>query len=191
MGIPYMIMELALGQKFQRGDIAVFRGINKNLAGIGVISVYSSYIFSFYYNVIVAWAAVYVVVAFFVPLPWSADVKDKVWTCHEGDVSRAEQFFKVNVIRLVDENCKEFEDGDVTTFSGTAFGATLAVWVIIFLCVFKGVGSSSYIVWATVPLPVLFVIIMIINGNLQDGAPDGIKKYFSGKEGAEATSAAS
>jgi len=191
MGIPFMIMELALGQKFQRGDIAVFRGINKNLAGIGVISVYSSYIFSFYYNVVVAWAAVYVVVAFYSPLPWSRDIKGKTWTCDENEVSRAEQFFKVNVIRLVDENCKEFKDGDPTTFSWTAFGSTLAVWFIIFLCVFKGVSSSSYIVWATVPIPVLFVIIMIINGNMQDGASDGIKKYFSGKEGAEATSSAS
>ena len=62
----------------------MFRGINKNLAGIGVISVYSSYIFSFYYNVVVAWASVYVVVAFFVPLPWSKDVVDKVWTCDEA-----------------------------------------------------------------------------------------------------------
>ena len=191
MGIPYMIMELALGQKFQRGDIAVFRGINKNLAGIGVISVYSSYIFSFYYNVVVAWAAVYVVVAFMSPLPWSRDIVGKDWTCDEGEVSRAEQFFKVNVIRLVNDKCKEFEDGDPTTFSGTAFGATVAVWFIIFLCVFKGVSSSSYIVWATVPIPVLFVIIMIINGNSQDGSSDGLKKYFSGKDGAEATSPAS
>ena len=94
----------------------------------------------------------------------------------------------MNVIRFVDENCHEFEDGDPTTFSGTAFFATFIVWVIIFLCVFKGVGSSSYIVWATVPVPVCFVIIMIIQGNVQDGAPDGIKKYFSGKEGADATS---
>jgi len=105
MGIPYMIMELALGQKFQRGDIAVFRGINKNLAGIGVISVYSSYIFSFYYNVVVAWASVYVISAFFSPLPWSKDIVGKTWTCPEDEVSRAEQFFKVNVIRLVNESC--------------------------------------------------------------------------------------
>jgi len=144
----------------------VFRGINKNLAGIGVISVYSSYIFSFYYNVVVAWAAVYVVVAFFNPLPWSKDIVGKTWTCDTDEVSRAEQFFKVNVIRSVDDSCKEYEDGDPTTFSGTAFAATLAVWIIIFFCVFKGVSSSSYIVWATVPIPVTFVLIMIINGNL-------------------------
>ena len=78
-----------------------------------------------------------------------------------------------------------------TIFSGTAFASTLAVWVIIFFCVFKGVASSSYIVWATVPVPVLFVLIMIINGNLQDGSSDGIRKYFSGKEGGKETSAAS
>lgn len=71
MGIPFMIMELALGQKFQRGDIAVFRGIHRRLAGIGSISVYSSYIFSFYYNVVVAWALIYVISAFVSPLPWS------------------------------------------------------------------------------------------------------------------------
>ena len=122
---------------------------------------------------------------------WQWHQHFSLWTCDENEVSRAEQFFKVNVIRLVDENCKEFKDGDPTTFSWTAFGSTLAVWFIIFLCVFKGVSSSSYIVWATVPIPVLFVIIMIINGNMQDGASDGIKKYFSGKEGAEATSSAS
>merc|ERR1712166_830903 len=82
MGIPFMIMELALGQKFQRGDIAVFRGINKNLAGIGVISVYSSYVFSFYYNVIVAWALVYVVGGCMSPLPWSTSKKDGKWPCN-------------------------------------------------------------------------------------------------------------
>ena len=97
----------------------------------------------------------------------------------------------MNVIRSVDDTCKEYEDGDPTTFSSTAFLATFAVWVIIFFCVFKGVSSSSYIVWATVPIPVLFVIIMIINGNVQDGAEDGIKKYFSGKDDGTETSAAS
>jgi len=132
--------------------------------------------------VIVAWASVYLVVAFFNPLPWSRDIVGKEWTCDEEDVSRAEQFLKVNVLRSVDDNCKEYEDGDPTLFSWTAFGACLAVWFIIFFCVFKGVSSSSYIVWATVPIPVLFVIIMIINGNLQDGSENGIKKYFSGKD---------
>merc|ERR1712054_651434 len=94
-------MELSLGQKFQRGDISVFKGIDRRLMGVGVISVYSSYVFSWYYNVIVAWALVYVIVAFKNPLPWNKDAEFK---CPVETMSRAEQFYRINVVRFVDEN---------------------------------------------------------------------------------------
>lgn len=102
LGIPFMIMELALGQKFQRGDIAVFRGLNKRLAGIGYVSVYSSYVFSFYYNVVVAWALIYVIVAFKDPLPWAESKDPSEFACPEDQISRAQQFFQIDVIRIVD-----------------------------------------------------------------------------------------
>lgn len=72
MGIPLLLMELSLGQKFQSGDISVFGGINKRLRGIGIASVFSAYIICFYYNVIISWAIVYFIAAFISPLPWSA-----------------------------------------------------------------------------------------------------------------------
>jgi SNF family Na+-dependent transporter len=109
MGIPFMVMELALGQKFQRGDISVFKGIDKRLMGVGVISVYSSYVFSWYYNVIVAWTMVYVIVSFKKPLPWSTSIPDEDFACDLEDISRAEQFYKINVIRIVDKaTCKPY-----------------------------------------------------------------------------------
>merc|ERR1712048_596860 len=77
MGIPLLLMELGLGQKFQRGDVSVFRSINKRLAGIGVASVFSSYFITFYYTVIIAWSCVYVVIAFVNPLPWDPTQKSK------------------------------------------------------------------------------------------------------------------
>ena len=95
------------------------------------------------------------------------------------------------MIRSVDDTCKEYEDGDPTTFSGTAFASTFATWVIVFFCVFKGVASSSYIVWITVPFPCIFVLIMVINGNLQEGSEIGIKKYLFGSDDGPITSAAS
>jgi SNF family Na+-dependent transporter len=143
--------------------------------GIGVISVYSSYVFSWYYNVIVAWALVYVIVAFKNPLPWSNSIPDSDFSCPVDSMSRAEQFYRINVIRFVDEStCLAFEDGNDTVFSWPATVACLSTWIIIFLCVFKGVKSSSYIVWITVPLPLLFVFIMIFNGASLDGAGDGV-----------------
>jgi len=184
MGIPYMIMELALGQKFQRGDIAVFRGIHPRLVGIGVISVYSSYVFSWYYNVVVAWALVYAIAAFYHPLPWSEDNNSFNDRCSaDMNITRAEQFFRIDVIRIKSEDCVEWKDGMPTDFSWRAFGATFLTWVIIFLCVWKGVKSSSWIVWFTVPLPVIFVFVMIINNSTLPGSGNGIDRYFdSGNE---------
>lgn len=183
MGIPFMIMELALGQKFQRGDIAVFRGINYRLVGIGVISVYSSYVFSWYYNVVVAWALVYFIAGFISPLPWSYNGGNTPRCPAESQISLAEEFYRIDVIRIIDENCVKWTDGMPTTFSGRALGATFATWVIIFLCVWKGVKSSSWIVWITVPVPLLFVIVMIINNATLPGSVNGIDRYFSsGKE---------
>lgn len=159
----------------------MFKGIDKRLMGVGAISVYSSYVFSWYYNVIVAWTLVYIIVSFKSPLPWSTSIATEDFPCDISTISRAEQFYYINVIRLVDkETCEKYTDGDSTVFSPAALGACIAVWVIIFLCVFKGVKSSSYIVWLTVPLPVIFVFIMIFNGASLDGSEDGIDRYFKG-----------
>lgn len=59
------------------------------------------------------------------------------------------------------------------------------MWIVIYLAIFNGVGSSSYVVWATVPLPVIFIIIMIIKGATLEGAGDGIDFYLKGDPSAE------
>jgi hypothetical protein len=42
--------------------------------------------------------------------------------------------------------------------------ASCIVWFCVFWCVFKGVKSSSYVVWITVPMPTIFIFIMVLNG---------------------------
>ena len=64
LGIPVTFMELALGQKFQRGDIGVFRGIHPRLAGVGLASAIASFLIVTYYNIIIAWSAIYLVASF-------------------------------------------------------------------------------------------------------------------------------
>ena len=109
-------------------------------------------------------------------------------------MSRAQEFYQINVIRIRDPDCNHFitekvvdgvttyvESTEPTTFSQRALWSTFVTWILIFFCVFKGVKSSSWIVWLTVPLPVLFVFIMIINGATLPGSGDGIKMYFGGK----------
>ena len=180
LGIPLLLMELSLGQKIQRGDISVFRGINKRLAGIGLASVFSAYIITFYYTVIISWSLVFFVAGFVNPLPWSAQRPAEEWVCDPSTTTRAEEFFYKDIVTYFDENCKPYEDGDPARFSVYAFVATMFVWLTIFLCVYRGVKSSSYIVWVTVPLPIIFIIVMIIKGSSLEGAGEGVKQYLRG-----------
>jgi len=71
IGIPVTFMELSLGQKFQRGDIGVFRGIHPRLTGVGLASVMASFSIVAYYNVIISWSLIYLISSFKNPMPWS------------------------------------------------------------------------------------------------------------------------
>lgn len=180
MSVPLLLMELSLGQKFQRGDISVFRGIWPRFAGIGLASVFSAYIICFYYNVIISWAVVYLIAGFFSPLPWSKDVVGFEWKCDPDRQSRAEQFFSIDVIRFYNDECQPYVDGDPWQFSWYACLATFVVWALCFVAVSRGVHSSSYIVWCTVPVPLLFIIIMVIMNNTLPGSEVGIQQYLQG-----------
>lgn len=157
----------------------MYRRIDKSLLCVGAITVYSCAIYPMYYNVTVAWALIYLVTGFASPLPWASSNEDFVDKC-SGHVSRAEQFLRINVLASFDDNCVGYEDASPVTFSLYAFLGQLGVWITVYFCVFKGTQVSGYIVWVTVPLPVIFVICMIINGSQLEGAGDGINAYFHG-----------
>lgn len=54
-------------------------------------------------------------------------------------VSRAEQFFNIEVIKYYNKECKDFEITDPTTFAGNVFAATFGIWAICFLATRKGI----------------------------------------------------
>lgn len=271
-GIPLCLMELGLGQKFQSGDVTVFRNIHPRLAGIGMVSVSASYIIALYYIVMIGWACVYFVASCQSPLPWSSkndknfaancakfyfqemveklkeNAADSSYTlpatcgsmddatltsltacaadmtsaggtgsdatndwlgslttfneCPQYDLPEsselgyidwdvdypsapylcranmrpAREFFRVTVTREYNpDNCKAYADGDPSTFSVWAMVASLFVWICVFLAIFNGVKSSSYVIWVTVPIPVCFIFVMLFHGLTLDGSKDGIK----------------
>lgn len=63
---------------------------------------------------------------------------------------------------------------------GRIFGACVITWIVIFLCIFNGVKSSSWVVWVTVPLPIIIIICLIIRGATLPGSYDGIRWYLAG-----------
>lgn len=83
IGLPVTLMELSLGQKFQRGDIGVFRGIHPRLTGVGLASIISAYTITAYYNVIIAWALIYLISSFMSPLPWGNEYTNDILMNHK------------------------------------------------------------------------------------------------------------
>jgi SNF family Na+-dependent transporter len=71
LGLPMMLLELSLGQLFQRGDIGVFRGIHPRLYGVGLASVFSAFAINIFYTYLIAIAGCYFFAGFVSPLPWS------------------------------------------------------------------------------------------------------------------------
>jgi len=69
---------------------------------------------------------------------------------------------------------------DESIFMWEVYLSTIAVWIIVYFCIWKGVNSSSYIVWVTVPLPVLFIFIMVVNNLTLPNASEGVRMYIKG-----------
>lgn len=114
IGIPMMLLELSMGQKFQRGDIGVFRGIHPRLAGIGLASVIAAYCISFYYQVIIAWAVIYFFASFKNPLPWSvSNTRAPLHSYKDcNDLYITEEFFFKDLLRIITPDCEDFNTSD-------------------------------------------------------------------------------
>ena len=49
----------------------MFRGIHPRLSGIGLASVLAAFCIVAYYNIIIGWSLIYLIMSFVSPLPWS------------------------------------------------------------------------------------------------------------------------
>lgn len=192
LGLPMMILEFGLGQLFQRGDIGVFRNIHPRLAGVGAASVLSSYCITLYYNVIIAWALIYLACSFMPTLPWSLSLADpktlvrNTPTAGCPGMAITEEFFYKDILHTINDDCTIYDTktvmGQGTTAQWQVMISTVCVWICVFFCVFKGVKSSSYVVWITVPLPTVFIFVMVLNGLTLDNADQGIRMYLKGEQ---------
>ena len=94
------------------------------------------------------------------------------------------RFFFKDLVKLYKDDCTAIDTSSViideSIFGSEVYIATLATWIIVYFCMWKGVNSSSYVVWVTVPLPVLFIFIMVVNNLALPNASDGIKMYIKG-----------
>jgi len=85
--------------------------------------------------------------------------------------SPSEEFWENNVLRI--------SDGieDMGGIRWELFGCLAFAWVLVFVCLIKGIKSSGKVVYFTATFPYMVLLALLIRGATLPGAIDGVKFY--------------
>jgi NSS family neurotransmitter:Na+ symporter len=154
-GIPLMILEFALGQRFQKASPGALREVHPRLEIVGWWGLCVGSVISFYYTVIMAWSFDYLAAS--LKLPWSGNPQG---------------YFDA-VLRLTDG------PAHIGGFSWPVLLGLALSWAWIYWSINGGVEKVGKIVMVTVPLPVILTVLILIRGFTLPGALDGLKYYLT------------
>uniref|UniRef100_A0A8C4NEY7 Uncharacterized protein n=1 Tax=Eptatretus burgeri TaxID=7764 RepID=A0A8C4NEY7_EPTBU len=186
-GIPLFFLEVALGQYTAEGGITCWNKICPLFTGIGYASVVIVSLLNIYYIIILAWALFYLAHSFTNDLPWA--------TCnHTWNTPNCLEDMLRHNATLTDNGTNhtspvtEFWERKVLDISGGIHDigsvkwdlalCLLAMWIIIFLCIWKGVKTTGKVVYFTATFPFIMLIILLIRGLTLPGAVNGIIYYL-------------
>ncbi|CAD5122053.1 DgyrCDS10504 [Dimorphilus gyrociliatus] len=195
-GIPLIMLEMGLGQFSNKGPIGVWE-ISPLFKGVGYAMCIICGITSVYYNVIISWTLYFFTQSFRSPLPWSNC--NNTWnnpetcrvvfsrnstdnftiskTCEVNQTiiqTPSEQFWERNVLQL----SSGIENLGGLKKTWHLFLANAVAWILVFLCLIKGIKSSGKVVYITVTFPYIVLITFFIRAVTLDGASDGLWFYF-------------
>ncbi|NWX49977.1 SC6A7 protein, partial [Steatornis caripensis] len=184
VGLPLVLMELSLGRVGAAGPIAVWKCCPL-LKGVGVAMLIVSSLVSLYNNIVIAWAFYYLGSSFQSPLPWSCDAPRNAELCQVGGprnasgsagrISASEVFWNEEVLGVT----RSSGLGDPGPVQWPLALCSLAAWILVFLCMLKGVRGSGKVLYFTATFPYVVILFLIIWGATLDGSLDGVRFYLS------------
>lgn len=157
VGVPLLLLEIAFGQVYRSGNVVAFGRVNARFRGLGVASILNAFVVATYYNVIIAWILIYFGRSFTADLPFK---------------EAPEAFFdkvKANV-----GTTWESSDGGIIWLT---WGMCTLTWVIVYLCVFRGVNVLGKIVYFTMGFPIIALVVILVRGVTLENALQGIRYY--------------
>ncbi|CAF3356174.1 unnamed protein product [Rotaria sp. Silwood2] len=196
VGTPLYFLELSLGQFTSRSATAAFT-MSRMFKGVGWATAINSVFVSLYYNVIIAWCLFYLFASMQRKLPWSdcgnwwntarcSNAGYGSWNSTQSFLCSAtnqsnncstpvfspEEYFNNYVLRRSDS----LEEMGSPIWYLTL--CLLLAWILVALCLIKGIKSSGKVVYFTALFPYVVIIALIIRGATLPGAADGILFYL-------------
>ena len=133
-GIPLVLVELLVGQRFRGGPMHSYGRMNKFCWGIGASMGFCSLYISLFYNSLLSYAFVYFFNSFTKDLPWLGCSGD---SANNTDCIKnpAEYYYTYSVVNPA----PDLESGSGVVWP--LFFATAIAWGVVYLSMFVGVQS--------------------------------------------------
>ncbi len=156
-GIPLLILEFTLGQKYRGSSPLTFWKINPKLEWLGWWQVLIAFVISTYYAVIIAWASMYAFYA--IDLSWG---------------SNTEAFLFEKYLKIGDT------PGEFGGIVPNVFIPLLVIWGVVLGILFKGVKKGIELASRIfIPLLVFMFLLIVIRSLSLDGAMEGLNAFFT------------
>ena len=154
-GIPLMILEFSIGHWARGAPPEAFKMVSKKWEWVGWFSTILPFTVALYYIVIMSWCFSYMVYA--VDLRWGTRA-NAFFTSFLGDTGNPALFGNFSIPILI---------------------GLIALWLTVFIILYKGVKRIGKVVALTVPIPTILLIILTIRGLTLPGAVEGISYYLT------------
>lgn len=155
-GIPILILEFSLGNKFAKGASAAFALTGRRKEWLGWFAILIAFVVVCYYTVIIAWSLSYT--GYSVNLAWGQNTESFFWHRY---LSVSDSPFKIGSISL------------------PILFTLLVSWVFIIASIWKGPKTIGKVVWVIVILPWVILITFVIRGVTLPGAMQGLSFFLT------------
>lgn len=158
LGIPLLMMEIAIGRRIRKGAPGAMRALNSKAEPVGWIAVSNAIVIAIYYAVVFAW----VILMFIVSYKFAGLT---------GDTAGASSLW-ATLIKTTGTT------SGYGTIAWPVVGCLTIAWIAAYWCIRKGTESVGKVIKYTVSLPVICLLILAIRGFTMEGAMAGITKFF-------------
>ena len=158
MGIPLLMMEIAIGRRMHGGAPSALKGANKKFEFIGWAGTTNAFFIVTYYAVVFAWVILMCFCCFrFGQITGMSDAASQASSLWLDKIGYGKGLNHISILVIV---------------------CLLVAWALIYYCIRNGAKSVGKVVKYTVFLPVICLVIMAIKGLTMSGAMEGMKALF-------------
>lgn len=175
-GIPLLHLEFAIGQRLRKGSVGVWSSIHPALKGVGIASMFVSFMVGLYYNTIIAWVMWYFFNSFQEPLPWSTCPLNDNRTGYVEECTRSSSVDYYWYRETLNISTSINDSGSIQWW---ILLCLTCAWSVLYVCIIRGIETTGKAVYITSTLPYVVLTIFFIRGLTLKGATDGIVFLFT------------